>query len=157
MLGRSSEVRVSRSEIMLGGTPTEKTLKKFLQGIPGVDTVGAEARAATFQTRSIKTSSKAWGLDKVLSMIDLTTLEGADTPGKVRTLARKAVSPDPMDLSCRSAAAVCVYGDMVEEAISALGEHHVRQRQPSVRRVHHHKFRCATGSVRNRRKAKCVC
>ena len=132
MVGRSAEVRASRSEVILGGTPTEKTLKKFLQGIRGVDTVGAEARAADFQTRSIKTSSKAWGLDKILSMIDLTTLEGADTRGKVRTLSRKAVSPDPMDLSCRSVAAVCVYGDMVEEAISALGEHHVSKRPDGV-------------------------
>ena len=80
-----------RSQTILGGSPTEKALKRFLEGIPGVDTIGAEARAAGFNTRSLKTSSKEWGLNTIISMVDLTTLEGADTPGKVRTLAKKAL------------------------------------------------------------------
>ncbi|MDP4971960.1 MAG: deoxyribose-phosphate aldolase, partial [Pontimonas sp.] len=88
-----------RSQTILGGSPTEKALKRFLEGIPGVDTIGAEARAAGFNTRSLKTSSKEWGLNTIISMVDLTTLEGADTPGKVRTLAKKATIPDPFDLS----------------------------------------------------------
>lgn len=132
MTRRSVVDKVSRSQAILGSSPTEKALKRFLQGIPGVDTVGAEARAAAFQTRSIKASSKAWGLDQILSMIDLTTLEGADTRGKVRNLARKALFPDPLDLSCQTVAAVCVYGDMVGETISALGEHHISNRADGV-------------------------
>ena len=66
-----------RSQTILGGSPTEKALKRFLEGIPGVDTIGAEARAAGFNTRSLKTSSKEWGLNTIISMVDLTTLEGA--------------------------------------------------------------------------------
>ncbi|MEK9602268.1 MAG: deoxyribose-phosphate aldolase, partial [Pontimonas sp.] len=85
-----------------------------------------------FNTRSIKTSSKIWGLNTIISMVDLTTLEGADTPGKVRTLAKKATMPDPLDLSAPSVAAVCVYGDMVAETKAALGDWHVSQRPDGV-------------------------
>ena len=98
-----------RSQTVLGGSPTEKALKRFLEGIPGVDTVGAEARAAGFNTRSLKTSTKRWGLDTIISMVDLTTLEGADTPGKVRTLAKKAAMPDPLrHHSTQRCSGVCV-------------------------------------------------
>ena len=121
-----------RSQTVLGGSPTEKALKRFLEGIPGVDTVGAEARAAGFNTRSLKTSTKKWGLDTIISMVDLTTLEGADTPGKVRTLAKKAAMPDPYDLTAPSVAAVCVYGDMVAETRAALGDWHVSKRPDGV-------------------------
>lgn len=92
-----------------------------LGGLPGVDQVGLEARAASLGTRSIKTTSKAWAIDLAISMVDLTTLEGSDTPGKVRALANKAVRPDPTDPTCPSAAAVCVYPDMVEIAKQTLG------------------------------------
>jgi len=121
-----------RSQTVLGGSPTEKALKRFLEGIPGVDTVGAEARAAGFNTRSLKTSTKKWGLDTIISMVDLTTLEGADTPGKVRTLAKKATMPDPHDLTAPHVAAVCVYGDMVAETREALGDWHVSKRPGGV-------------------------
>ena len=84
----------------------ETSLRRFLQGLPGVDQVGAEARAAGLATRSIKTTSKAWALDTAVRMVDLTTLEGADTPGKVRSLCAKAVHPDPSDASTPSVAAV---------------------------------------------------
>jgi deoxyribose-phosphate aldolase len=84
--------------------------------------VGLEARAASLGTRSIKTTSKAWAIDLAISMVDLTTLEGSDTPGKVRALANKAVRPDPTDATCPSAAAVCVYPDMVEVAKKTLRE-----------------------------------
>jgi deoxyribose-phosphate aldolase len=97
-----------------------------------VDTVGAEARAAGFATRSIKTTSKAWGLDMVMQMIDLTTLEGADTAGKVRTLAKKAIMPDGGDPSAPSVAAVCVYGDMVATTREALGSWHISKRPDGV-------------------------
>ena len=62
----------------------DTSLRRFLHGLPGVDHVGVERRAATLATRSIKKDSKLQALDMAISMIDLTTLEGADTPGKVR-------------------------------------------------------------------------
>jgi len=121
-----------RSHSVLGSGATEKALTTFLNGLPGVDTVGAEARAAGFATRSIKTTSKAWGLDMVMQMIDLTTLEGADTAGKVRTLAKKAIMPDGGDPSAPSVAAVCVYGDMVATTREALGSWHISKRPDGV-------------------------
>jgi deoxyribose-phosphate aldolase len=87
-----------------------------------VDKVGLEARAAALGTRSIKTSSKAWALDAAIKMMDLTTLEGMDTPERVRSLCLKALTPDPTDLTTPSPAAICVYGDMVKYAKAALGD-----------------------------------
>ncbi|HZE41404.1 MAG TPA: deoxyribose-phosphate aldolase [Stackebrandtia sp.] len=87
---------------------------------PGVDQVGLEQRAAALATRSIKTTAKKWALDMAISMVDLTTLEGADTPGKVRSLCVKATRPDPSDRACPSVAAVCVYPAMVPVAVEAL-------------------------------------
>jgi deoxyribose-phosphate aldolase len=104
----------------LGVTGSESSLRRFLHGLPGVDQVGAEQRAAQLGTRSIKTSAKAYALDLAISMVDLTTLEGQDTAGKVRSLAAKAMHPDPSDPSCPATAAVCVYGDLVATAKSAL-------------------------------------
>ncbi|GHF87815.1 2-deoxyribose-5-phosphate aldolase [Streptomyces filamentosus] len=101
-------------------TASESTLRRFLHGLPGVDAVGLEARAASLGTRSIKTTAKAYAIDLAISMIDLTTLEGADTPGKVRALAAKAVHPDPTDRTTPTTAAVCVYPDMVATAKAAL-------------------------------------
>jgi len=99
---------------------SESAFRTFLHGLPGVDQVGAEARAAQLATRSIKTTAKAWAIDTAISMVDLTTLEGADTPGKVRSLAAKARRPDPADLTCPQVAAVCVYGDLAGVAKDAL-------------------------------------
>jgi deoxyribose-phosphate aldolase len=101
-------------------TLTDASLRRFLHGLPGVDQVGLEARAAALGTRSIKTTSKAWAIDTAISMIDLTTLEGADTEGKVRTLCAKAMHPDPSDPACPTVAAVCVYNDLVGVAVDAL-------------------------------------
>ena len=98
----------------------DTSLRRFLHGLPGVDTVGADARAAGLGTRSIKTTSKAWGLDLAIAMIDLTTLEGSDTPGKVRALAAKARQPEPGDPGCPQVAAVCVYSDLVSTAKQSL-------------------------------------
>ncbi|WP_309066280.1 deoxyribose-phosphate aldolase [Microbacterium sp.] len=109
---------------VLGGEPDDATLRRFLHGLPGVDAVGLEQRAAALGTRSIKTSSKAWALDRIISLIDLTTLEGADTAGKVRSLVSKAKTPDASDPTCPRVAAVCVYGDMVGHAVDALGSMH---------------------------------
>ena len=103
---------------------TAESLADFLRALPGVDAVGLEARAADLGTRSIKTSSKSWAIDTIIKLIDLTTLEGADTPGKVRTLVAKALVPDAGDLSTPRVAAVCVYGDMVATAVEALGDMH---------------------------------
>ena len=102
-------------------TASNASLRRFLHGLPGVDQVGAEARAASLGTRSIKTTAKAYALDLAIRMVDLTTLEGQDTPGKVRALASKAMRPDPADLSCPQVAAVCVYPDMVGVAKETLG------------------------------------
>ena len=98
----------------------DATLRRFLHGLPGIDQVGAEARAASLATRSIKTTAKAWAIDTAISMVDLTTLEGADTPGKIRSLCAKAVHPDPSDPTVPSVAAVCVYPDLVETAVREL-------------------------------------
>jgi deoxyribose-phosphate aldolase len=102
-------------------TATETSLRRFLHGLPGVDQVGAEARAAGLSTRSIKTTAKQTAIDLAISMIDLTTLEGQDTPGKVRALCSKAQRPDPSDPSVPAVAAVCVYPDLVATAKQALG------------------------------------
>ncbi len=101
-------------------TRDDGSLRRFLTGLPGVDQVGAEARATTLATRSIKTTAKAWAIDAAISMVDLTTLEGADTPGKVRSLCAKAARPDPEDASVPPVAAVCVYPDLVATAVEAL-------------------------------------
>lgn len=114
-----------RAHRVLGGDLSERTLLRYLRGLPGVDAVGAQSRAAHFQSRSLKAETKRQGLDLAISMVDLTTLEGADTPGKVRSLARKAIQPDPTDPSAPRVAAVCVYGDMAADVVSALGPHHV--------------------------------
>ena len=96
------------------------SLRGFLHGLPGVDQVGAEARAAMLASRSIKTTAKQWALDAAISMIDLTTLEGQDTPGKVRALCAKAKRPDPADPTAPMVAAVCVYPDLAHVAAAEL-------------------------------------
>ncbi len=101
----------------------EASLRSFISRLPGVDKVGLEARAAALGTRSIKTSAKAQLIDLAIAMVDLTTLEGADTTGKVTQLCAKAVTPDPLDASVPAVAAVCVYGDKVADAKAALSTH----------------------------------
>jgi deoxyribose-phosphate aldolase len=103
-------------------TASNSSLRRFLHGLPGVDQVGCEARAASLGTRSIKTSAKDFAIDLAIRMVDLTTLEGQDTPGKVRALANKAMRPDPADPTCPQTAAVCVYPDMVATAKETLGD-----------------------------------
>jgi len=101
-------------------TASPTTLSAFLHGLPGVDEVGARERAARLATRSIKTSAKAYALDLAISMVDLTTLEGADTPGKVRALSGKAMRPDPAAPDAPHVAAVCVYSDRVADAVATV-------------------------------------
>ncbi len=109
-----------RAVRLLGGDVTEAALRLQLEGLPGVDGVGLEQRAAALSTRSVKEASKRAALDAIIGLTDLTTLEGADTPGRVRSLAARAVRPDPSDPSTPPVAAVCVYGDMVPYAVDAL-------------------------------------
>jgi len=99
---------------------SEKSLLNFLGNLSGVDQTGANARAALLATRSIKTASKAKAIDLAISMVDLTTLEGADTPDKVRAICAKAVRPDPSDPTVPSVGAICVYNDMVSIARTHL-------------------------------------
>jgi deoxyribose-phosphate aldolase len=101
-------------------TASNDTLRRFLHGLSAVDQVGVEARAAGLATRSIKTTAKAFALDLAVRMVDLTTLEGQDTPGKVRAMCAKGRRPDPTDPSCPPVAAICVYGDLVPTAVEAL-------------------------------------
>lgn len=101
-------------------TANDVSLRRFLFGLPGVDPVGIEQRAAGLATRSIKRASKLAAIDLAISMVDLTTLEGADTPGKVRNLSRKAMLPDPDYPETPHTAAICVYPDMVPTAVAEL-------------------------------------
>jgi deoxyribose-phosphate aldolase len=110
-----------------------RALTRFLHGLPGVDEVGAGARAAALSTRSIKTTAKAFALDLAIAMVDLTTLEGADTHGTVRGLCAKAVRPDPDDETCPPVAAVCVYNDLVAVAVEALARAGTRPGHPRVK------------------------
>ncbi|MBO0828721.1 MAG: deoxyribose-phosphate aldolase, partial [Streptosporangiales bacterium] len=107
-------------------TASASSLRRFLHGLPGVDQVGAEERAARLATRSIKTTAKRFALDLAVSMVDLTTLEGQDTPGKVRALGAKAQRPDPTDPTVPHVAALCVYPDLVATAKAAVAGGGVR-------------------------------
>lgn len=93
---------------------------RLFQDVGTVDQVGVHERVAKYTTRSIKKASKIWGLKTAVSMVDLTTLEGKDTPGKVESLCRKALRPDD-DPDIPPVAAVCVYPSMVKHARRALG------------------------------------
>ncbi len=92
----------------------------LLDRIGGVDQVGVNERVDGLKKRSIKQASKVWALDLAIRMMDLTTLEGKDTPGKVRALCAKAIRPEPGDPSIPSVAAVCVYPSLVPVARAAL-------------------------------------
>ena len=92
----------------------------LLDRIGGVDQVGVNERVDSLKKRSIKQASKVWALDLTIRMMDLTTLEGKDTPGKVRALCAKAIHPEPGDPTIPSVAAVCVYPALVAIAKAAL-------------------------------------
>ena len=97
-------------------------LEKIRAFSPQIDKVGVEERVARFQTRSIKNESKMQGLKLALSMIDLTTLEGKDTPGKVKQMCYKAAHLHDAYPDLPTVAAVCVYPSMVRIAAQALKE-----------------------------------
>jgi deoxyribose-phosphate aldolase len=95
-------------------------LGSLLRGVRSVDEVGADERAASLAKRSIKKSSKLWALDVAIRCMDLTTLEGSDTSGKVTALCAKAIRPQPGDASIPSVAAICVYPSRVPDARTHL-------------------------------------
>ncbi|MFN2494961.1 MAG: deoxyribose-phosphate aldolase [Pseudonocardiaceae bacterium] len=101
-------------------TRDETSLRQFLHSLPGVDAVGLAARAAALATRSLKADAKLAAIDAAIRMVDLTTLEGADTEGRVRSLCAKARQPDPQQPDVPTVAAVCVYPDLVGAAVRAL-------------------------------------
>lgn len=105
---------------VLGPAPTAAAIRSFLGAVPPVDETGAEERAAALAARSVKRESKRRALLLAVRMCDLTTLEGKDTPGKVRQLAAKAIRPDPTDPGIPSVAALCVYPVLVPHAAGAL-------------------------------------
>lgn len=109
----------------VGPTLLQRTpfLSQRFASVPTVDQVMAEERATAFTRRSIKTTAKLSGLRLVTSMMDLTTLEGKDTPGKVAYLCRKALQPAEPKYGVPHSAAVCVYPNMVRHARHFLGEH----------------------------------
>jgi deoxyribose-phosphate aldolase len=98
----------------------ESALRRFLYGLPGIDQVGLERRSAVLATRSIKKDAKLQAIDMAVSMIDLTTLEGADTPGKVRSLCVQAMRPDPDQPDVPPVAAICIYPDLAAAAVERL-------------------------------------
>src|SRR5881392_3960106 len=93
----------------------------FHPSVPAIDQVMVEERAASFARRSLKTSAKLAGLKMAVAMMDLTTLEGKDTPGKVAYLCRKALQPIDAKYDVPPCAAVCVYPSMVRHARRFLG------------------------------------
>jgi deoxyribose-phosphate aldolase len=97
------------------------TLGSLLGRVTPVDQVGVEERVESLRRRSIKRESKLWALDLAIRMMDLTTLEGKDTPGKVRALCAKGMHPQPGDPSIPSVAAICIYPSLIPEAKEALG------------------------------------
>src|SRR5436309_11747809 len=103
-----------------------RSLGDALELAHGVDAVAAEERAASLAKRSLKKESKVWGLKLAISMIDLTTLEGKDTRGKVWALCQKAIRPDPSDHEIPHVAAVCVYPSLIAFVKEALGDSGVK-------------------------------
>jgi deoxyribose-phosphate aldolase len=98
----------------------DTSLRRFLHRLPGVDAAGLQARAAVLATRSIKAGAKLQAIDTAIRMVDLTTLEGADTEGRVRSLCGTARRPDPGRPEVPPVATVCVYPDRVGTAVRAL-------------------------------------
>jgi deoxyribose-phosphate aldolase len=118
MGGKSQSEYMKSTALMKAGV----SLRETGLSLPTVDQVMVEERAAAFTKRSIKTSAKLAGLKLAVSMMDLTTLEGKDTPGKVAYLCRKALQPLDAKYQVPSCGAVCVYPNMVRYARKFLGE-----------------------------------
>ena len=102
------------------------SVRRLLDDVGSVDKVGVEARAASFTTRSLKKAAKLWGLKTAVTMVDLTTLEGQDTSGKVAQLCVKALHPHALNSDVPPVAAVCVYPALVATAKRHVGGTSVR-------------------------------
>src|SRR5437764_10775953 len=98
----------------------ELPLEPRLPRIGSIDAVALEERAAALARRSIKREAKLFALELAIRMMDLTTLEGQDTPGKIAALASKAVRPDPAEPTIPSVAALCIYPSLVPHAVARL-------------------------------------
>ena len=115
-----SPTRERANELIRAWDGRPGPLGSLLGRVTAVDQVGVEERVDALRKRSIKKASKVWALELAISMMDLTTLEGKDTPGKVRAMCVKAMRPLPGDPTIPSVAAVCVYPALVAEAKEAL-------------------------------------
>jgi deoxyribose-phosphate aldolase len=112
-----AEEEAARLISMWGGRGGIRTV---IGRVGGVDLVAATERVETLKKRSIKRESKVWALELAIRMMDLTTLEGRDTPGKVRALCAKGIRPDPSDPAIPSVAAICIYPSLIVDAKAAL-------------------------------------
>lgn len=121
-----SAVHEQARELIRAWDARAKSLAPLLGRVTAVDQVGVEERVAALRTRSIKRASKLWALDLAIRMMDLTSLEGKDTPGKVRAMCVKAMRPQPGDPTIPSVAAVCLYPALIPEARDALAGSGVR-------------------------------
>jgi deoxyribose-phosphate aldolase len=121
--GKRTKLRLMKT---LALAENSRTLRSPHSSVPTVDQVMVEERAAAFAKRSIKTSAKLAGLKLAISMMDLTTLEGKDTPGKIAFLCRKAMQPTDPRYNVPSCAAVCVYPNLVRAAKKFLGNSGVK-------------------------------
>lgn len=115
-----TEIAISSKSPARSGEGFRRSLADALNAVVPVDQVAVEERAASLAKRSLKKDSKVWGLKLAIRMIDLTTLEGKDTPGKVLALCQKAIRPDPSDASIPHVGAVCIYPNMVPYVVRAL-------------------------------------
>jgi deoxyribose-phosphate aldolase len=116
-MSQAAQIQPSdRRPVLSGGAEAQRLIARTV----AVDAVGLEERAASLAKRSIKKSSKLWALDLAVRCMDLTTLEGTDTVGKIVALCSKAIRPDPIDPSIPSVAAVCLYPQLVPVAAEQL-------------------------------------
>src|SRR5450759_2952141 len=119
-VARDSASRERAHELIRAWDSRAGSLGSLLGRVTPVDAVGVQERVFSLTRRSIKKASKVWALDLTIRMIDLTTLEGKDTPGKVRALCAKGMRPQPGDPSIPHVAAICIYPTFVAEAKEAL-------------------------------------
>ena len=119
----TATVPAPRAERVADPWPTardDRSLRRYLRGLPAVDEAGLERRCAVLAARRLAPAAERQALELAVSMVDLTTLEGNDTPGRVRALCAQARRPDPRDATVPPVAAVCVYPDLAGVAADAL-------------------------------------
>ena len=119
-VARDTATRERAQELIRAFDSRAGSLGSLLGRVTPVDAVGINERVGSLSRRSIKKASKVWALDLAIRMMDLTTLEGKDTPGKIRALCAKGMRPQPGDASIPHVAAICVYPTFVAEAKEAL-------------------------------------